>query len=293
VNRARPSIAQTLLRLALVLGVTWAIARTFLYLLPGDPAEYLAHETLVDIAPDTLRARMELDQPWTRRLLSFPRAESLITGRPVWTTIREAFFRSVTLTALTLTVFAFLTLLLLYGSYRSPRIRRLADSLSVAIASTPLFILGPVLLLALSLKLNWFPVSHSPFLPALTLAIYLTGFWYRTLARRMDRYQPLSAIPGARARGLGELRIFLRYLLIPTLGSYFGFLGSQIGTLLNGSVLIEMIFQWNGLGSLLTDAVLSRDYPLVEGALLLITLVTLFCLQVGYWAQSRWEEKLS
>lgn len=290
---ARRSPLQTLLRLVLVLAVTWAIARTFLYLLPGDPAEYLAHETLVEIDPATLRERMELDQPWTRRILTLPRAESLITGKPVWTTLRDAFLRSVTLTAITLSIFAALTLGILYGSYRSSRFRRVSDGLSVAIASTPLFILGPILLLALSLKLNWFPVSHSPFLPALTLALYLTGFWYRTLARKIERYRPLSATAGAQARGIGESRVFLRYLLVPTLGSYFGFIGSQIGTLLNGSVLIEMIFQWNGLGSLLTDAVLSRDYPLVEGALLLITLVTLFCLQVGYWAQSRWEEKLS
>lgn len=292
-NRVRLSAPQTLFRLFLVLAATWVIARAFLYLLPGDPAEYLAHETLVQIDPETLRQRMQLDRPWTSRILTFPNAASLITGKPVWVTLREAFLRSLGLTALTLVLFTSMTAALLYASYRSSRLRRAADALSIAIASTPIFILGPVLLFALSLKLGLFPVSHSPYLPALTLAIYLTGFWYRTLARKMDGYRPISAQPGARARGATEARVFRRYLLVPVLGSYFGFLGSQVGTLLNGSVLIEMIFQWNGLGSLLTDAVMSRDYPLVEGALLLITLVTLFCLQIGYFAQSLWEEKLS
>lgn len=292
-NRVRLSAPQTLLRLILVLAVTWTIARTFLYFLPGDPAEYLAHETLVQIDPETLRQRMELDQPWTRRLVTVPRSSSLITGRPVWGTLRDAFYHSAGLTALTLLFFSVITTLVLYGSYRSPRFRRLAEAVSIGIASMPIFILGPLLLFALALKLGLFPVSHSPFLPALTLAIYLSGFWYRTLARKMDGYRPLSALPGAQARGVKESGVFLRYLLVPVLGSYFGFLGSQIGTLLNGSVLIEMIFQWNGLGSLLTDAVLSRDYPVVEGALLFITLITLFCLQVGYWAQSRWEERLT
>ncbi|MBS1959862.1 MAG: ABC transporter permease [Bdellovibrionales bacterium] len=292
-NKARLSLLQTAVRIAMVFAFTWVIARSLLYFLPGDPAEYLAHETLVDIDPAVLRDRMELDQTWTHRVFSLPRSESLVTGKPIFPLVRDAFYNSVALTSLTIAFFLVLVTLVLLGSYRSSRMRAAADAISVVIASLPVFILGPIFLFVFSLKAGLFPVSHHPVLPALTLAIYLTGFWYRALSRRMERYLPISAISGAHARGVPENQAFFRYLLIPSLGGYFGFLGSQIGTLLNGSVLIEIIFQWNGLGSLLTDAVLSRDYPLVESTLLTITLVTLFCLQLGYWAQDAWEEKLS
>jgi peptide/nickel transport system permease protein len=178
-------------------------------------------------------------------------------------------------------------------SFLSKRWRKFADSFSLFCASTPLFILSPILLLIFSLHLGWFPVTQSPFLPAIALSFYLTGFWFRTLSKKVDLYIPISAASGARARGLPESVVFFNYVLYPSLGSMMGFLGTQIGTLLNGSILVEIIFQWRGLGSILSDAVTSRDYPVIEICLILVTWITLLSQQLGYTIQRKMEPRIT
>jgi peptide/nickel transport system permease protein len=120
----------------------------------------------------------------------------------------------------------------------------------------------------------------------------LSGLWYKTLQDRIDRYFPNSSVSGARSRGIPEKTVFFKYLLVPLLGGFAAYFGTQIGILLNGSVIAEVIFQWPGIGSLLADSVLSRDYPVVELSLLVTTLVTLCSQQLGYSLQKILEPEL-
>ena len=235
---------------------------------------------------------MDLNQTFWQRIFSLPHSVSLISQQKTLDLASQSLTRSLILTFLTLVISGVFSLTLLYLSFISRRWKGFADSYSIFCASVPLFISGPIFLFLFSLHLHLFPVTQSPFLPSIVLSIYLSAFWFRALSRKMNDYLPQSAVPGARARGLSERSVFIYYVLSPCLGSFMGFFGTQIGTLLNGSVLVEIIFQWRGLGGLLADAVLSRDYPVIEICLMLITLLTLTCQQIGYALQRRMEPKL-
>jgi peptide/nickel transport system permease protein len=152
------------------------------------------------------------------------------------------------------------------------------------LASAPVYVSGPLLL--------WLIPLPNPFLPALVLALHLTAVWYRALSVRLKQILPTSSVAGARALGFVEFHVFLRNLLAPALGSFLVFFGSQLGTLLNGSLLVEVLFQWNGIGSLLAESVLSRDYPLIEVAIMVAAFFSLTAQQLGYAAQEWWDPTL-
>jgi len=280
-------------RLIVVFALVWFAARSAVYLLPGNPADFLVHESLVQIPAEVLRQKMQLDQSVWHRLFSLPGTVSLISKQNSWSLVGEGLMKSLTLAALTLVLSACFSVFLLYMSFMSKRWKKFSESFSLTLASMPLFVFSPILLLVFSFRLGWFPVAQNPLLPAFALSFYLTGFWFRTLSRKMEAYLPQSAASGARARGLSESRVFFGYVFYPSLGSFMGFLGTQIGILLNGSIIVEIIFQWRGLGSILSDAVMSRDYPVIEICLILVTWITLLSQQLGYILQRKMEPRLS
>ena len=282
-----------ILRLILVISLVWVTARGAIYLLPGDPVDHLISESLIQITDEKtiseIHQRMDLNAtPW-HRITSLPDGRSIITGAPIAPRIREAFYHSATLTLLTLILTLIMTFSFLYLGFRSEKLQRVWNGFSLFLASVPVFISGPILLFLFSLKLDLLPATHHPFLPALCLALYLTGFWYRSLWQKINSYYPVSAVAGARSRGLDEFRVFLYYLILPCSGSLIRFFSAQIGNLLNGSLIVELIFQWNGLGLLLADAITKRDYPMIEVGLITVSLITLLSLQIGIWLQYRLE----
>jgi len=278
-----------ILRLLVVICSVWIFSRGAIYLLPGDPVDYLINESLIQTTStktiDEIHKRMDLDMSFWQRVTSLPNSESLVTQKPAISVVGKALINSILLASGTLFFTICFTLLLLYGAYRSDWWNRFGHSLSIFLASVPIFISGPALLFVFSLKLNLFPVTNSALLPSLCLSLYLTGFWYRSILQKIESYLPRSAVPGAQARGLSEWRIFIFYVLSPCAGSLIRFFCAQMGNLLNGSLIIEIIFQWPGLGFLLSDSVLKRDYPLIETCLMSVSLVTLLSLQTGKWLQ--------
>jgi ABC-type dipeptide/oligopeptide/nickel transport system permease component len=280
------------LRIVLVFSLVWTLSRTAIYLLPGDPAEFLVHESLVNTTPEILRAKMDLHRTGLRRVFSWPSTRSLIKNEASTEMVSTALRNSLLLALLALLLTVAFTLSLLYFSFQNERFRILALHLTALFASIPVFVAGPLLLLIFSVWLKIIPPFKNPILPALTLAIYLSGFWFRALQNRIDHFLPDSPVQGARARGLSERVVFLKYLLAPVAGGFAAYFGTQIGILLNGSLLVEVVFQWPGIGSLLADSVLSRDYPVIEFALLAVTLITLCSQQLGYSLQKQWEPKL-
>jgi peptide/nickel transport system permease protein len=199
--------------------------------------------------------------------------------------VTRAATKSLLLTALTLALALPATFFLLYLRFSGARAGTLSSVFVLLLGSTPLILSGSLLLRFFS-----FP---NPLLPALALSLHLTAFWHRALSRQLDRRLPLSSVQGGRARGFTASRVFLRDLLAPSLGSFIAYFGTQIGVLLNGSLLIEVLFQWNGLGSLIAESVLSRDYPVLDAAILAAALLTLFCQQLGYSIQKWWDPEIS
>ncbi len=274
---------KALLRIILVFSLVWCVSRSAIYFLPGNPAEYLVHESLVQISEETLKEKMDIKSSPMERIFSLPKNESLIkkdtATHLLWVALQRSFF----LTSLTLVFTTLFTSALLFFSFRKRIFRNASETFSVCSAALPLFILGPLLL-----RLSSFP---NPVLPAFALSLHLTAFWFRALQKKIDVWLPRSSAAGSRARGKTEARIFWKDVLAPVLGSFFSYFGTQIGFLLNGSLLVEVIFQWNGLGNLLADSVLARDYPVIEITLITITLITLVSQQLGYFFQSLWEPK--
>ncbi len=274
---------RALFRILIVSALVWTVSRSIVYLLPGDPVDFLVHESLVRIDPDELRARMDLDGSPMERIFSVPTGKSLVKQTPVSRLMADALGKSGILALLTLMLSIPSALALAFLHFRHPDFRRFTNGFSILSASLPLFVIGPVLLRNLP-----FP---NPWLPALTLSFHLSGFWYRAISKKLDGFLPISPVAGARALGFPENRVFLRALLAPVSGSLLLYFGTQLGTLLNGSLIVEVLFQWRGLGSLLADSILSRDYPVIEVCILVATLLTLVSQQIGIWLQNLWEPR--
>ncbi len=209
-----------ILRIALVFSLGWTLSRTAIYLLPGDPAEFLVHESLVQTTPEALRAKMDLHRTGLARIFSWPSTHSLVKKETSTALVSEALGKSLLLASLTLLLAGIFTGTLLYLSFQSLPFRNFALHLSALIASIPVFVAGPLLLLTFSVWLKLIPPIRSAILPALTLAIYLSGFWFRTLQNRIDHFLPESPVSGARARGISEPLVFSKYLIAPIAGGF-------------------------------------------------------------------------
>jgi len=280
-------------RIILIISLVWLFARGAIFLLPGDPVDYLVNESLIQMNDEKtiaeIRERMDMGVSFPKRVITMPSGKSLISGAPIGTMLKRACLNSLELATLTLFITITLTFSFLYLGYRSESWNRICDGISVFLASVPIFISGPILLFLFSLKLNFFPAINNPFLPAFCLGIYLTGFWYRSISQKIANYLPQSAVPGARARGIDELRIFAFYVIAPCRGGLIRFFSAQVGNLLNGSLIVEIIFKWEGIGFLLSDAINRRDYPVIETGLITVSMITLISLQAGKWLQLKLE----
>jgi peptide/nickel transport system permease protein len=139
----------------------------------------------------------------------------------------------------------------------------------------PNFALGPVLILVFSVQLGWFPVSgrEGPayyVLPAVTMGAALAAILTRMVRTSMIEELSSDYVRTARAKGLAESAVLFRHALRNALIPIITILGLQFGTLLAGTIVTESIFSWPGVGRLMVQAIQARDYPLLQGCLLVI-----------------------
>ena len=142
--------------------------------------------------------------------------------------------------------------------------------------SVPNFLLGPLLIIVFSIMLGWFPVSGTDtpaavVLPALTLGASLAAILSRMIRASLLEVLSEEFIVSARARGLGTLAVVFRHALPNAALPVLTILGLQLGALLGGAVITEMIFAWPGIGQLTIEAIQRRDYPLVQACVLVIS----------------------
>jgi peptide/nickel transport system permease protein len=153
-----------------------------------------------------------------------------------------------------------------------------AMSFSLLGVSIPNFWLGPMLILVFSLGLGWTPVSGRDSLASLILPAFTLGTAFAAILARMIRSSLLEVlgedfVRTARAKGLAESQVVWRHAMRNAWLPVVTLLGLQLGALLGGAVVTEIVFDWPGLGSLLIQAIQQRDYPLVQGCVLLISLI--------------------
>lgn len=277
-------IARRLLLTVPVLVGVATLVFSLIHLVPGDPVEAMLGESASRQDVANLRQQLGLDRPLYVQYGAFLRGavigdlgRSLRTGQRVTAAIAERMPATIEL-AMAAMLFAIVVAVPLgiAAAVRSgTAIDHGATTLALIGISLPGFWLGPVLAILFAVELGWLPVSGrgTPahlVLPAITLGAPLAA-----VLARMTRASVLEEIReqyvlAARARGVSRTRAVLRHAFRNSLIPIVTVLGLQVGAVLTGAVITETIFAWPGVGRLLIQSITFRDYPLVQGCILLI-----------------------
>ncbi|MCX7379748.1 MAG: ABC transporter permease [Alphaproteobacteria bacterium] len=292
------AIAGRVIALVPILFGLSVLSFTLLAMVPGDPVTAMLGLEASPEAIATLRAKFALDQPlpvrflaWFGNLLQGDLGRSIQTGRPVLEMVVTALGPTLLLAGAALLVS--LAIALPAGIVAATRRNRPADFAVSLVAlcglSLPSFWLGILLILGLSIAWPVFPASgYAPLLadpwaalrhlvlPAATLGVALAGASMRMTRSAMLEVLPADFIRTAHAKGLGPRRVVWRHALRNALIPIVTLVGIQLGQLLGGVVVTETVFAWPGIGKLVVDAIFARDYPVVQGAILVTA--TLFVL---------------
>lgn len=271
--------------LLVLLGVT-TLVFFLTALVPGDPVDVLLGESAAAADREALRSAMGLDRPLGERWLAYlggvvqgDLGQSLVRARPVAELIGERLPATVqmALAAFAVVLLVSLPLGALAAQYRGRAIDHGASLFALVGQSIPNFWLGPLLVLALSIGLGWLPVSGaqapgSLVLPALTLGLSMAAVSMRMLRASLLEIAQQDYLRSARAKGMSGTAVLWRHALPNALTPVLTLLGLQLGGLLGGAVITEVVFAWPGIGSLLIDAIRQRDYPLIQGVVLVIAI---------------------
>lgn len=283
----------TLPVLLLVSLLTFAL----LWLVPGDPASMFLDTSATQEALDRVRREMGLDRPflvrmgeWYWRVLQGDLGTSLLLNRGVTEAILERLPVTLSLTAI---AFVFAVLIgVAAGVLAAVRHGRAADQGVMTLAllglSIPEFWFGLVLIWLLAVTMQWFPAgdyvafAQDPLLwawhlalPAFTLACVQMGFIARMTRSSMLEVLGQDYVRTARAKGLPEPYVVLRHGLTNAMVPIVTVMGIMVGALLGGAVVTEQVFSLPGLGRLIIGAVLSRDFPVIQGGLLFLAVIYL------------------
>jgi peptide/nickel transport system permease protein len=281
----QPVLARIGSALLVVLGVC-TLVFLLIHLVPGDPVEAMLGESARPADRAALRTDLGLDRPlWAQYagyLSGLARLDlgiSFQDRRPVAELLAERIPPTLELTAAALALALLLAVPLgvLAARHRGGWLDSGAMGFSLLGISIPNFWLGPVLILVFSLWLGWTPVSGregagSLILPAVTLGTGLAAILARMVRSSVLEVLGEDYVRTARAKGLTETAVLWRHALRNAWLPVLTLLGLQLGGLLGGAVITETVFAWPGVGSLLVEAIQSRDYPVVQACVLLISL---------------------
>ena len=267
-----------------VFGVVF-IVFMLIHLVPGDPVEVMLGESASVVDREMLRHALGLDQSlpqqfmsYLNKLLHFDLGQSLHSKKAIYELLSERIIPTLELSIAALLV-AFLIAFPL-GIMAALKKGKAADTAAMVFSLTgisiPNFLMGPLLILVFAIMLGWFPVSgrdglSSLVLPALTLGTALAAILSRMIRAALLEVLNEDYIRTARAKGLGTLRLIALHALKNAMLPVITLIGLQIGALLAGAVITEMVFSWPGLGQLTIESIQKRDYPVVQACILLIS----------------------
>lgn len=257
-----------------------------IHMVPGDPVDMMLGESARATDREALRVALGLDKPlliqmqqYFTNFFQFDLGTSIHSRRSISEILLERLPATIELAVAAFGVAIAIALPL--GVIAAVRKNTLWDrgamSFSLIGVSIPNFWMGPVLILVFSLWLGWLPVSGrdaagSLVLPAITLGTALAAVLSRMVRSALLEVLNEDYIRTARAKGLSESSVVWKHGLRNALLPIITLLGLQLGVLLGGAVITETVFSWPGIGKLTIDAIMKRDYPVVQACVLLISL---------------------
>ncbi len=278
-----------------VMGVVALLVFSLLYLAPGDPAIIIAGESASAEQLAKMREDMGLDEPmpvqfakWLGRVVTGDLGTSLHSGKRVSEMIgaRVGTTFSLALVTIVLSLLIAIPMGVLAAWARGRFLDKTMMTIAVLGFSTPVFVVGYALIFTFSVKAGWFPVqgftplADDPlrFLRTVTLPAFTLSLAYVALVSRITRSSLLEIlgedfIRTARAKGATERRILLRHALRNAAVPILTVAGSAAAFLIGGVVVTESVFNLPGMGRLVVESVLARDYPLIQGLILLLSLI--------------------
>ena len=258
----------------------------FIHLIPGDPVEVMLGDSARPTDREALRHALHLDLPLTTQYIDYFKGLfkgdwglSIHQHKPVFDLIYERIPATLNLTISAL--FFALLMALPMGVIAAKNAGKWQDysamSFSLIAVSMPNFWLGPVLILVFSVNLGWLPISGNDYpqsiiLPAMTLGLSLSAILARMVRSSLLEVLNEDFIRTAMAKGVSESQIIWKHALGNAWLPVITLLGLQLGALLGGAVITEAVFSWPGIGTLLIDSIGQRDYPIVQGCVLMISL---------------------
>jgi peptide/nickel transport system permease protein len=263
-----------------------------IHLTPGDPIDAMMAESADESVKRELRLELGLDRPlyvqyaaWMGRLLQGDLGRSIRNREPVIENVGRRIRPSLQLAGLAMAISLLVAtpIGILSAARRNGTVDRVGTTFALFGICMPNFLIALLLIFLFGVTLRWLPISgyvdpleepweglRSLALPAITLGLALAAVITRTLRSSMLEALSEDYIRTARAKGLGVGAVIRRHALKNALIPVVTVLGLQLGTLIGGAVITEYVFALPGVGRLVVDAVFARDYPLVQGVVLLI-----------------------
>ena len=287
-------LQRLLLAIVVVLGVTFVVFM-IVHIVPGDPARVILGAYASDQAVAAIRERLGLNEPFLQQYAAWlfdavrgDLGSSLITSQPVGPQLllRLGPTLELSLASLLVGIAIAFPVGILSAVRPGSKLDLIASFLSQIGVSVPSFWMGILLILLFSLTLGWLPPSgYTEFgenpvdwlehliLPAVTTGIVSASILTRFIRSSMLNVLNMNYIQTARAKGLAERTVTIRHALRNAMISIVTIIGLQVTALMSGVVIVEVVFAWPGLGRLALDAVLDRDYPLLQGSVLTIAVM--------------------
>ncbi|WP_017346955.1 glutathione ABC transporter permease GsiC [Pantoea sp. A4] len=258
----------------------------FVHLLPGDPARLLAGQDADAEVVALVRQQLGLDQPLPQQFLHFiwhalqgDFGQSMASKRPVSVEIAARFLPTLwlTLSSMAWAVIFGMGIGIVSAVWRNRWPDRLGMTLAVSGISFPAFALGMLLMQVFSVDLGWLPTIGADswrhyILPSITLGAAVAAVMARFTRASFVEVLQEDYMRTARAKGVRESRVVLKHGLRNAMIPVVTMMGLQFGFLLGGSIVVEVVFNWPGLGRLLVDSVEMRDYPVIQAEVLLFSL---------------------
>lgn len=290
----RYSVKRVLIGIPVILFVSLFIF-LLMQMLPGDPIKLIAGERVTPERIEELRRSWGLDQPvyiqyfyWLSHVMTGDFGYSYVTRLPVSLLIwsRLPYTIQLTFTALVLSYVFGIPIGVVAALKRGTAVDNITIGVATFFYSMPTYWLGLILMLTFGLYLRWFPISGSSSLESMVLPLLTLTLPYVAMSARIVRTEMLEVLTEdyvrtAWAKGLPSRRVILRHALrnalIPLTVMFF----LDLPWIIGGAVIVESIFAWPGMGSLLYKSILKQDYPVVQALVLVITILTVVCNILG------------